>query len=61
MTKKHMKSKEMKNHKKPMPMDLLQEEFGHELGDVNASQIYGVLEGNKNKDKKEGKNKKNRK
>ncbi|KKI93936.1 hypothetical protein WQ54_02515 [Bacillus sp. SA1-12] len=57
MTKKHKKSKEMENHKKPMPMDLLKEEFGHELGDVNASQIYGVLEGNKNKNKNKGKSK----
>jgi hypothetical protein len=58
MTKKHMKSKDMENHKKPTSKDLLQEEFGHELGDVNSSQIYGVIEGNKNKGKKEGKKRK---
>ncbi|WP_243291735.1 hypothetical protein [Bacillus sp. FJAT-47783] len=48
MTKKHQKSKEMQNHKKPMHKQLLQEEFGSELGDYNASKIYEVL-GNKGK------------
>jgi len=52
MTRKKMKSKDMQNHKIPTDKDLLQEEFGHEMGDVNASQIYGALEGNKKKEKK---------
>lgn len=56
MTKKHMKSKDMENHKKSTPKDLLLEEFGQETGNVNASQIYGIIEGNKSKEKKEGKN-----
>ncbi len=51
MTRKHMKSKDMQNHKIPTDKDLLEEEFGHEMGDVNASQLYNVLAGNK-KDKK---------
>jgi hypothetical protein len=55
MTKKHIKSKDMENHKKPTHKNLLKEEFGQELGDMNAAQIYGALEGNKNK---EGKNRK---
>lgn len=55
MTKKHKKSKDMQNHKKPMPQDLLQEEFGHELGDVNAAKIYDAAEGNKNRDNKKKK------
>ncbi len=54
MKHKKVKSKDMQNHKIPTPKDLLQEEFGHEMGDVNASQIYGTLAGNKN-------NKKNKK
>lgn len=58
MTKKHKKSKDMENHKKPTHKNLLKEEFGQELGDVNASQIYGTIAGNKNKDKKEGKKRK---
>ncbi|MDQ0223690.1 hypothetical protein [Metabacillus niabensis] len=49
MTEKNKKSKDMQNHKKPMPKDILQVEFGQEMGDVNASQIYNVLEGNKGK------------
>ncbi|MBZ5751737.1 MULTISPECIES: hypothetical protein [Metabacillus] len=58
MTKKHIKSKNLENHKKPTHKNLLKEEFGQELGDMNAAQIYGVLEGNKNKGNKEGKNRK---
>ncbi|MFS0654379.1 hypothetical protein [Bacillus sp. 179-C3.3 HS] len=40
MTKKHEKSKDMKEHKKPMDPDILQEEFGSELGDVNSSKWF---------------------
>lgn len=58
MTKKHKKSKDMENHKKPTHKNLLKEEFGHELGDMNASQIYGTIEGNKNKGKNKGKKRK---
>lgn len=54
MTKKHMKSKDMQNHKIPTSKDLLKEEFGHELGDVNAAKLYETIEGNKSKGKKEG-------
>ncbi|MED4532961.1 hypothetical protein ABET51_16965 [Metabacillus fastidiosus] len=43
MTKKKMHSKDIQNHKKPFSKDLLQEEFGSELGDVNSSKIYDLL------------------
>ncbi|WP_200874125.1 hypothetical protein [Bacillus safensis] len=43
MTKKHMKSKEMKDHKKPMDRDILEEEFGSELGDINSSKWIDTL------------------
>ncbi|WP_216772912.1 hypothetical protein [Metabacillus halosaccharovorans] len=52
MTRKKMKSKDMQNHKIPTEKDLLQEEFGHEMGDVNASQLYNALAGNKKEKKK---------
>lgn|GEM_PF-5985802 len=42
MTKKHVKSKEMKDHKKPMDPDIL-EEFGSELGDINSSKWIDTL------------------
>ncbi|MDQ0229466.1 hypothetical protein [Metabacillus malikii] len=58
MAKKNKKSKEMQNHKKPMPKEILQEEFGQEMGDVNAAQIYDVLESNKSKQKQEKKKRK---
>lgn len=43
VTKKHMKSKEMKDHKKPMDPDILEEEFGSELGDINSSKWIDTL------------------
>ncbi|KPN13723.1 hypothetical protein AKG37_11365 [Bacillus australimaris] len=43
MTKKHVKSKEMKDHKKPMDPDVLEEEFGSELGDINSSKWIDTL------------------
>lgn len=47
MTKKHKKSKNQQEHKKPMHQQLLKEEFGTELGDYNAGKIYDMLaEGN---------------
>ena len=42
--KKHQKSKDMQNHKKPMNPDVLQEEFSNELGDVNAFKFIDVIE-----------------
>ncbi|MFC0273525.1 hypothetical protein ACFFIX_19215 [Metabacillus herbersteinensis] len=59
MTKKHVKSKDIQNHKKPTHKDLLQEEFGSETGDVNSSKIYDLLsKDNEKKEKKENKRKK---
>ncbi|WP_226668429.1 hypothetical protein [Metabacillus litoralis] len=55
MTKKKMKSRDMQNHKKPTDIDLLQEEFGQELGDTNAAKIYEAIAGNKKKQEKEDK------
>lgn len=43
MTKKHVKSKDMKDHKKPMNPDILEEEFGSELGDINSSKWIDTL------------------
>lgn len=43
VTKKHVKSKDMKNHKKPMNPDILEEEFGSELGDINSSKWIDTL------------------
>lgn len=43
VTKKHVKSKEMKDHKKPMDPDILEEEFGSELGDINSSKWIDTL------------------
>ncbi|MFJ5963664.1 hypothetical protein [Bacillus sp. NPDC093026] len=40
MTKKHVKSKDLQEHKKPMNPDVLEEEFGSELGDVNSSKWF---------------------
>ncbi|PGT82373.1 MULTISPECIES: hypothetical protein [Bacillaceae] len=56
--KKNMKSKDMQNHKKPMETDILQEEFGQETGDVNASKLYEAIAGNEKKEKKKGEQKK---
>ncbi|WP_379050521.1 hypothetical protein [Metabacillus endolithicus] len=53
-----MKSKDMQNHKKPMETDILQEEFGQETGDVNASKLFEAIAGNEKAEKKEGKRKK---
>ncbi|MCM3160141.1 hypothetical protein KDJ21_023060 [Metabacillus litoralis] len=53
--KKNMKSKDMQNHKKPMDTDILQEEFGQETGDVNASKLYEAIAGNEKTEKKDGK------
>ncbi|MEC1560271.1 hypothetical protein [Bacillus haynesii] len=50
--KKHQKSKDMQNNKKPMNPDVLQEEFSNELGDVNAFKFIDVIENNKKKNKK---------
>lgn len=50
-----MKSKEMQNHKIPASKDLLQEEFGQELGDVNASKLFEAIEGNKKKNNQKDK------
>ncbi|UYO36684.1 hypothetical protein NF868_05760 [Bacillus zhangzhouensis] len=57
MTKKHVKSKEMKEHKKPMDPDILEEEFGSELGDINSSKWIDTLM----KPKKDGGCKQNKK
>jgi len=43
VTKKHVKSKDMKDHKKPMDPDILEEEFGSELGDINSSKWIDTL------------------
>jgi len=43
VTKKHVKSKDMKDHKKPMNSDILEEEFGSELGDINSSKWIDTL------------------
>jgi len=50
MTKKHIKSKNQQNHKKPMHKQLLKEEFGTELGDYNAGKIYDILAKENQKD-----------
>ncbi|KAA6453130.1 hypothetical protein [Bacillus swezeyi] len=59
--KKHLKSRERQNHKKPMNKKVLQEEFSGELGDVNAFKYIDVIEQNKKKkkanDQKENKQK----
>lgn len=52
LMKKHQKSKDMQNNKKPMNPDVLQEEFSNELGDVNAFKFIDVIENNKKKNKK---------
>lgn len=52
-----MKSKDMQNHKIPMETDILQEEFGHEVGDINASKIYEAMAGNDKSDQKSEKQK----
>ncbi|WP_170289420.1 hypothetical protein [Metabacillus lacus] len=57
MTRKHEKSKDMENHKKPMDTSLLEEEFGQELGDYQASKIYELLS-ERNEKKNKGKPKK---
>ncbi|WP_164502882.1 hypothetical protein [Metabacillus mangrovi] len=44
MSRKHMKSKDMQNHKKPMDPGLLEEEFGSEFGDANQGKIYELKE-----------------
>ncbi|MED2978165.1 hypothetical protein P4284_15870 [Bacillus swezeyi] len=49
--KKHQKSRERQNHKKPMNKKVLQEEFSGELGDVNAFKFIDVIEQNKKKKK----------
>ncbi|MBD1380348.1 hypothetical protein [Metabacillus arenae] len=49
MTKKTEKSKEMQNHKRPMDKELLQEEFGHELGHYNEGKVYETLADHKRK------------
>ncbi|MGE6631127.1 hypothetical protein [Bacillus sp. NPDC077027] len=43
MTKKHVKSKDSEQHKKPMNPDILEEEFGSEFGDVNSSKWIETL------------------
>lgn len=55
MSKKTEKSRSMQNHKKPADKQLLQEEFGHELGDMNAAKTIELLESvkHKKKDRKE--------
>lgn len=55
MTKKTMKSRNMQNHKKPTDKDLLQEEFGQELGDTNAAKIYETIAEKKEKEQKKDK------
>nr|WP_035428036.1 hypothetical protein [Bacillus sp. NSP9.1] len=45
--KKHLKSGERQNHKKPMNKEVLQEEFSGELGDINAYKWIDVTEHNK--------------
>ncbi|MFN2745935.1 hypothetical protein ACINLE_13165 [Bacillus sp. z60-18] len=47
--KKHLKSGERQNHKKPMNKEVLQEEFSGELGDINAYKWIDVTEHNKKK------------
>ncbi|MFY4776811.1 hypothetical protein [Metabacillus sp. RGM 3146] len=44
MSKKTEKSRSMQNHKKPADKQLLKEEFGHELGDMNAAKTIELLE-----------------
>ncbi|MDA7026210.1 hypothetical protein PJ311_06230 [Bacillus sp. CLL-7-23] len=53
--KKHQKSKEKQNHKKPMNKQVLEEEFSSELGDVNAFKMIDVIEHNKTKKVKKNK------
>lgn len=51
MAKKTEKSGEMEKHKKPMHQNLLQEEFGSELGDYNAHKIVDILQNKENDEK----------
>ncbi|MBS2968542.1 hypothetical protein J9317_07205 [Metabacillus sp. KIGAM252] len=44
MSKKHVKSKNLQNHKKPMNPDLLEQEFGSEFCDANSGKIYELKE-----------------
>ncbi|WP_197491616.1 MULTISPECIES: hypothetical protein [Bacillaceae] len=57
MSKKHVKSKDLQNHKKPMNADLLEQEFGSEFGDGNSAKIYELKEELKRKSKSDKKKK----
>ncbi|WP_243385467.1 hypothetical protein [Bacillus kexueae] len=51
MTKKTNHSKDIQNHKKPTHQNLLNEEFGTELGDYNAHKMIEILQKQQKDDK----------
>lgn len=50
MSKNH-KSKDIKNHKKKMNPEILEEEFSHELGNFHAGKFWEIIQDRKQKDK----------